>query len=64
MYRGFTVQVELLWAVLQSGGHSETVGETPARCKAHPNAQCFLLQMLGALFNLVIPTEIQANGHI
>lgn len=38
---------------LHCGGCSEAVGETPARCKAHPDPQCFLLQMLGALFNLV-----------
>lgn len=39
---------------LHCGGCSEPVGETPARCKAHPNPQCFLLQMLGVLFNLVV----------
>lgn len=37
---------------LHCGGCSEAVGETPARCKAHSNPQCFLLQMLGALFTL------------
>lgn len=39
---------------LHCSGCSEAVGETPVRCKAHPNPESFLFHMLGALFNLVV----------
>lgn len=50
----YSVDRDALGRSHHSDGCSEAVGETPARSKTHPNAQCFLLQMLGVLFNLVI----------